>query len=329
MRRREFIAFLVGAAATWPVAAHTQQGERMRRIGVLMPSSEGDVERQAQLKVFRDALAGFGWTAGRNVAFDDRWAGASSDLVRVYAKELVALAPDLILTQSVQLVSALRDETRTIPILFGAASDPIEVGLVASLARPGGNITGFMSIAAATNVKYLELIKEFDPRVTRVMVLMNSKDPSNAGRFRAIEAGGPSLKVEVSKADISTPLEIGSALGNFATQPAGAVIMLPSQVTHTHHLVIIAKAAQYRLPAIYPFRYLAVAGGLVSYGADQRNQFRRAAAYADRIFKGEKPGDLPIQTPTKFELVINLKTAKALGLTVPPSLLARADEVIE
>jgi putative ABC transport system substrate-binding protein len=186
-----------------------------------------------------------------------------------------------------------------------------------------------MSIAAATNVKYLELIKEFDPRVTRVMVLMNSKDPSNAGRFRAIEAGGPSLKVEVSKADISIPLEIESALGNFGAQPAGALIMLPSQVTHTYHLVIIAKAAQYRLPAIYPFRYLAVAGGLVSYGADQRDQFRRAAAYADRIFKGEKPGDLPIQTPTKFELVINLKTAKALGLTVPPSMLTRADEVIE
>jgi putative ABC transport system substrate-binding protein len=332
MRRREFITLLTllgGAAAAWPLRTHAQQGERMRRIGVLMPSTEGDLERQAQLKTFRDALADLGWTEGRNVVFDDRWAGASSDLVRVYAKEIVALAPDLILTQSVQLVSAIRDETRTIPILFGGASDPIEVGLVASLARPGGNITGFMSIAAATNIKFLELIKEFDPRVTRVIVLMNSKDPSNAGRLRAIEAGGPSLKVEVSKADVSTPLEIEHALGKFAAQPAGALIVLPSQVTHTHHLAIIEKAAQYRLPAIYPFRYFAIAGGLVSYGADQRDQYRRAAAYADRIFKGEKPGDLPIQTPTKFELVINLKTAKALDLTVPPSLLTRADEVIE
>jgi putative tryptophan/tyrosine transport system substrate-binding protein len=328
MRRREFLGILGGAAA-WPVVARGQQSERVRRIGVLMPSNEGDVERQAQLKAFRDALADLGWTVGRNVAFDDRWAGASSDLVRVYAKELVALAPDLILTQSVQLVSAVRGETRTIPILFGGGSDPIEVGLVASLARPGGNITGFMSIAAATNVKFLELIKEFDPRVTRVMVLMNSTDPSNAGRFHAIEAGGPSLKVEVSKADVSTPLEIENTIGNFAAQPAGALIMLPNQVTNTHHLAIIAKAAQHRLPAIYPFRYLAVAGGLVSYGADQRDQYRRAAGYADRILKGEKPDDLPIQTPTKFELVINLKTAKALGLTVPSTLLARADEVIE
>ena len=329
MRRREFLGVLGGVAAAWPVVARAQQGERVRRIGVLMPSSEGDVERQTQLKAFRDALADLGWTPGRDVAFDYRWTGASSNLVRVYAKELVALAPDLILTQSVQLVSALRDETRTIPILFGGASDPIEVGLVASLARPGGNITGFMSIAAASNIKYLELIKELDPRVTRVMVLMNLKDPSNAGRFRAIEAGGLSLKVEVSKADVSTPLEIESAVDSFAARPAGALIMLPNQVTNTHHLAIISKAAQYRLPAIYPFRYLAVAGGLVSYGADQRDQYRRAAAYADRILKGEKPANLPVQTPTKFELVINLKTAKTLALTVPPTLLARADEVIE
>jgi len=328
MRRRTFITMLGGAAA-WPVVARAQQAIRMKRVGVLMPSSEGDVERQAQLTTFRDALAALGWTAGNNVAFDSRWAGARSDLVRTYAKELAALAPDLILTQSVQLIAALRDETRTIPILFGGASDPIEVGLVTSLARPGGNITGFMSIAAATNIKYLELIKEFDPRVTRVVVLMNSKDPSNVGRYRAIEAGGPSLKVEVSKADISTPLDIERFLRIFAAQPAGALIVLPNQVTNTHHLEIIARAAQHRLPAMYPFRYLAAAGDLVSYGADQRDQYRRAAAYADRILRGEKPGDLPIQTPTKFELVINLKTAKALGLTVPPTLLARADEVIE
>jgi putative ABC transport system substrate-binding protein len=329
MRRREFLGLIGGLAATWPDVAWAQQVEHVRRIGVLMPTGEGDLERQAQLKVFRETLTGHGWTVGRNVVFDERWAGASSDLVRAYAKELVALAPDLILTQSVQLVSAVRDQTRTIPILFGGGSDPIEAGLVASLARPGGNITGFMSIAAATNIKFLELIKELDPRVNRVIVLMNSKDPSNAGRLRAIEAGGPSLKVEVSKADVSSLLEIERAVGNFAAKPAGALIMLPNQVTNTHHLAIIASAAQHRLPAIYSFRYLAAAGGLVSYGAEQRDQYRRAADYADRILKGEKPGDLPIQTPTKFELVINLKTAKALGLAVPPTLIARADEVIE
>jgi putative tryptophan/tyrosine transport system substrate-binding protein len=266
---------------------------------------------------------------GRNVTFDDRWTSASNDLVRVYSKELVALAPDLILTQSVQLVSALRNETRTIPILFGGASDPVEVGLVTSLARPGGNITGFMSLAAATNIKYLELIKELDPRVTRVMVLMNSKDPSNAGRLGAIEAGGPSLKVEVSRADISTPFDIEHALGNFAAHPAGALIVLPNPATNTHYAAIIEQAAEHGLPAIYPFRYLAVAGGLVAYGADQHDQYRRAASYADRILRGEKAGDLPIQTPVKFELIINLKTAKSLGLEIPPNLLALADEVIE
>jgi ABC-type uncharacterized transport system substrate-binding protein len=234
-----------------------------------------------------------------------------------------------ILTRSVQLVIALRDETRTIPILFGAASDPVEVGLVDSLARPGGNITGFTSIAAATNVKWLELIKELDPRVTRVLVLMSAQDPSNPGRLRAIQAGGPSLKVNVSKADISAPSDIERALSDFAEQPAGALIVLPNSVTTTHHATIIERAAQHRLPAIYQFRFLAVDGGLVSYGPDQSDQFRRAASYADRILKGEKPGDLPIQAPTKFQLVINLKTAKALGLTLPPTLVARADEVIE
>jgi len=329
MKRREFITLLGGGAAAWPLPARAQQPERMRRIGVLMASGEADAESQAQVKQFRDALAGLGWTVGRNIMFDYRWPGSSSDLIRAHAKQLVALAPDLILTRSVQLVIALRDETRTIPILFGAASDPVEAGLVDSLARPGGNITGFTSIAATTNIKWLELIKELDPRVTRVLVLMSSQDPSNPGRFRAIEAGGPSLKVDVSKADISAPSDIERALGDFAVQPAGALIILPNSVTTTHHATIIEKAAQHRLPAIYQFRFLAFEGGLISYGPDQSDQFRRAASYADRILRGEKPGDLPIQAPTKFQLVINLKTAKALGLQIPPTLLARADEVIE
>jgi putative ABC transport system substrate-binding protein len=329
LKRREFITWLAGAVAARPLAARAQPGDRVRRIGVLMPTSGADIERQAQLKAFRDTLAGLGWIEGRNVAFDYRWTGASSDLVRGYAKELVALAPDLLLTQSVQLVAALRDETRTIPILFGGGSDPIEVGLVESLARPGGNITGFMSIAAASNVKYLELLKELDPRVSRVLVLMSSKDPSNDGRTRGIEAGGPSLKVDVSKADVLILPDIERAIGDFAAHPAGALIMLPNPVTNTHHLAIIALAVQHRVPAIYPFRYLAVAGGLVAYGADQHDQYSRAASYADRILKGENPGSLPIQAPTKFELVINLKTANAIRLEIPPMLLARADEVIE
>jgi putative tryptophan/tyrosine transport system substrate-binding protein len=328
LKRRDFIK-LLGGGTTWPLAARAQQRERMRRVGVIIGTPEADPPSQARLKEFRVTLAGLGWTEGRNIAFDYRWPGSSSDLIRAYAKELVALAPDLILTESVQLVTVLRNETRTIPILFGAASDPVEAGLVGGLAQPGSNITGFMSIAAATNVKFLELIKELDPRVTRVLVLMSSQDPSNPRRFRAIEAGGPSLNVAVSKADLSALLDIERALADFAKLPAGALIILPNPITMTHPATIIDNAAEHRLPAIYPFRLFALGGGLVAYGADPNDQFRRAAAYADRILKGEKPGDLPIQAPTKFQLVINLKAAKAIGLEVPTSLLARADEVIE
>lgn len=329
MRRREFIKRLSGAVVAWPALAQAQPGERMRRIGVLIGASETDADRQGFIKAFQDALADLGWIAGRNVTFEQRWVGGNSDRIRAYAKELVALAPDVILTGSVQLVTALHDETRTVPILFGSGSDPVEVGLVGSIARPDGNITGFMSIAAATNIKYLELIKELDPRVTRVLVLMSSKDPSNAGRFRAIESGGLALKVMVSKADNSDAADIAGAIAEFGKQPAGALVCLPNPVNNTNFKSIIDAAAQHRLPAIYPIRNYAAAGGLMAYGADQLDQYRRAASYADRILKGEKPGDLPIQTPVKFEFVINLKTAKALGLEVPPMLLTRADEVIE
>lgn len=311
------------------MAARAQQSERMRRIGVLMPFAEGDAAGQNLLTEFRDALAGLGWTAGRNVTFDYRWTAGSNDLVRTYARELVALDPDLIVTASVQLVSVLRDETQTIPILFGGASDPMDVGLVESLARPGGNVTGFTSIQAATNVKFLELIKEIDPRIGRVLVLMSSRDPSNLGRTHGIEAGGPSLQVAVSSADLSITPDIERTIGNFASTPAGGLIILPSTVTETNAKTIIMLAAQHRLPAIYQFRSMVDAGGLMAYGADQMDMFRRAASYADRILRGEKPGNLPIQAPTKFKLVINLKTAKALGLVVPATLLAIADDVIE
>jgi putative tryptophan/tyrosine transport system substrate-binding protein len=328
MRRRDFLGVLGGAAA-WPLVARAQQTERMRRIGVLMPYPEGSAATQPQLMAFRDALSGLGWTAGQNLSFDYRWTGGSNDLVRTYAKELVALAPDLILTASVQLVSALRDETRTIPILFGAASDPVEVGLVESLAHPGGNVTGFTAMQIGTTVKFLELLKELDPYIAGVLVVMNSKDPSNLDRTRAIEAGGRSLKVAISQTDLSIAPDIAHVIDDFASAPGGGLIVLPSTLTITKMDTIVMSAAQHRLPAIYPFRSWATAGGLVAYGSDQADQFRRAASYADRILRGENPGDLPVQAPTKYELVINLKTAKALGLEVPQSLLARADEVIE
>ena len=329
MQRRDFLGVLCGAA-TWPLAARAQKPERMRRIGVLSPFAENDSDVQAMVKAFRDSLQDLGWTAGQNVRFNYRWAAGDSNLLRAYAKELVAQAPDVLLaTNSVQSVSALRDETRTIPIVFGSASDPVDAGLVASLAHPAGNITGFTSIQAATNIKWLELIKELVPGIARVMVLLSSDDPSNLRRFRAIQAGGPALKIDVIQADVRTQAEIERVIGAFASDSDGGLIILPNSVTTTYRETIIANAARYRLPAVYPHRYSATSGGLVSYGQDQFDQFRRAASYVDRILKGEKPADLPIQAPTKFELVINLKTAKALGITVPPTLLARADEVIE
>jgi putative ABC transport system substrate-binding protein len=328
MRRREFVTLIGGAAAAWPLAARAQQDQRMRRIGVLLPYPEDPASVQL-LDAFRDALADMGWMAGRNVIFDKRWTGASNDLGRTYAKELVSLAPDLVLTASVQLVSALRDETRTIPILFAGASDPVEVGLVESLARPGGNITGFTTMQIGTSVKFLEFLKELDPRVARVLVVMNSKDPSNLDRTRAIESGGPSLGVAVSQADVSTAPDLAQVIAGFASSPAGALVVLPSSLTIARTDMIVMAAARYRVPAIYTFRSSVAAGGLVAYGPDQTDGFRRAASYANRILRGENPGDLPIQAPTKYELVINLKSAKALGLDVSPMLLARADEVIE
>jgi putative ABC transport system substrate-binding protein len=327
--RRHFLTALGGAVVSWPLSVQAQQPAPMRRIGVLSPFPQDDAAVQSPLIAFRDALAGLGWTAGRNVTFDYRWTAGSSDLVRTYAKELVALAPDLILTASVQLVSALHDETRTIPILFGGASDPVELGLAESLAHPGGNVTGFTSMQIKTTVKYLELVKELDPSITRVLVVMNAKDPSNLGRMRAIEAGGPSLKVAVSQTDFSLAPDIDRVIGDFASAPTGGLIVLPSTLTIHKMGTIVMLTAQHRLPAIYPFRSWAAAGGLVAYGTDEADQFRRAASYADRILRGEKPADLPIQAPTKFELIVNLKTARALGLAVPPTFLARADEVIE
>jgi putative ABC transport system substrate-binding protein len=328
MRRRDFITLLGGAAATWPLAARAQ-ANRLRRIGVLMPYIESDPEGQANIAAFRSALQSLGWLEGRNVRLDYRWTAGNADLVRTYAKELIAHAPDSILTASVQFVAELRRQTRTIPIVFGGASDPVEAGLVASLAHPGGNITGFTSIQYETNVKWLELLKEAAPQVSRVAVMLNSEDPSWAGRWQAIEAAAPSFNVELTKADVHDDAEIVRVLDSFSRQPNGGMIVLVSPFTILSRGTIIALAAKHQLPAVYPQRVFVASGGLISYAADQLDQYRRAATYVDRILRGEKPGDLPVQTPTKFELVINLKAAKAIDLTVPPLLLARADDVIE
>ena len=322
MSRRAFIKLLGGAAAAWPFAARAQQPERMRRIGMLMLSADTDANTQARAKAFADALDGVGWKQGKNIQFEYRWTRGDSKLVRDYAKEIVAMSPDAILTESTQLVGALRAETRTIPVVFGSASDPIESKLADSLARPGGNITGFTSIEAVSKIKYLELLKEFDPRITHVGVLLTSDNPTSANRFGAIAAGGPALNVDVVKVDVAPPADIERAIDAFAARPNGALIILPSALTTTHRRIIIDAAARRRLPTIHPFRYFPEGGCLMSFGADQIDQFRRAGLYVDRILRGEKPGELPIQAPTKFELIINLKTAKALGLDVSPDLLA-------
>jgi putative ABC transport system substrate-binding protein len=329
MNRRDFIVLLGGIIALRPLTAWAQEPARLRRIGVMLPFPEGGAAAQPQLTAFRDALAQVGWTAGKIVTFDYRWPGSSNDLVHTYAKELVALQPDLILTESVQLVKALHDETRTVPILFGGASDPVEIGVVASLAHPGGNVTGFTSMQLGTTVKYLELVKELSPALARVLVVMNSKDPSNLDRTRAIAAGAPSLQIAVSQTDLAGALDMVQAIDDFAAAPGGGLIVLPSTLTISKMDTIVAAAAKHRLPTIYPFRSWAVAGGLIAYGPDQADRFRQAASYADRILRGEKPADLPVQAATKFDLVINLKTANAQGIAIPPTLLARADEVIE
>jgi putative ABC transport system substrate-binding protein len=328
LKRRDFIAVL-GCAAVWPVAARAQQAQPPRRVGILMPSADTDPEIQAHAKAFREALDSLGWKEGKNIQFEYRWTRGDSTLVGAFAKELVALSPDAILTQSTQLVHALRDETRTIPIVFGSASDPVESKLVASLAKPGGNITGFTSIEAVSNVKYLELLKEFDARITRVGVVISPNNPSSMNRFAGIAAGGPALKVDVIRVDVTTPADIERAIDAFAAKPNGALVVLPGTVTTTHRSTIIDAATRNQLPTIHSYRYYPAAGALMSFGADQVDQFRRAGSYVDRILRGEKPGDLPIQAPTKFDLVINLKAAKALGIDVAPTLLARADEVIE
>ncbi|MGA8823323.1 MAG: ABC transporter substrate-binding protein [Pseudolabrys sp.] len=329
MQRREFIALLGGAAAgAWPFAANAQQPERVRRIGVILPAAASDLEFQTWVGAFLQALAQLGWTIGHNVRIDTRWATANPAEIRKQAAELVALAPDVILASGTSTVGPLLQVTRTVPIVFPTVVDPVGAGFVDSLARPGGNATGFLLFEYSLGGKWLELLKQIAPGVTRVAVFRDAAT-SGLGQFGAIQAVAPSLKLEVSPVNLRDAGEIERAIATFARSPNGGLILTGSGLSIFHHNLIIALAARHKLPAVYYERFFVVGGGLISYGPDRIDQFRRAAGYVDRILKGEKPADMPVQAPTKFQMVINLKTAKALGLTVPPTLLASADEVIE
>src|SRR5262245_18841907 len=326
MRRRDFLGALVVAAAS-PLAARAQ--ERVRRIGVLLGAAADDPEFQARVGAFLQALALLGWTIGRNVRIDTRWAGANAADIRRHAAELAALAPDVIVAHGAGPVAALLQATRTVPIVFPVIGDPVGAGVVDSLARPGGNATGFMNFEFSMGGKWLELLKQVAPSVTRAAVLRDATQGTGTGMFAAIQAVAPSLRVEVNPVNMPDAVEIERAVAAFARSPNGGLIVPPSGPANLHRHLIITLAARHKLPAVYYERSYIAAGGLISYGPDFVDQYRRAAGYVDRILKGEKPADLPVQAPTKFELVINLKTAKALGLDVPASVLARADEVIE
>ena len=327
-RRREFITLLGGAAA-WPLAARAQQTERMRRIGVLLPATADDPQRQAWFGAFLQGLAQSDWIIGRNVQIDTRWATANPDAVRRHAAELAALAPDVILASGASTVGPLLQVTRTVPIVFAAVADPVGAGFVNSLARPGGNTTGFMAFEYSISGKWLELLKQVAPGVTRAAVLRDSTVAAGIGQFAVIQSVAPSLGVEVIPAKVRDATEIERAIAAFARTANGGLIVTGSALAAIHRELIITLAARHKLPAVYFERRFVVGGGLISYGANFVDQYRQAAGYVDRILKGEKPADLPVQAPTKYETVLNLKTAKALGLDVPPSVLARADEVIE
>jgi putative tryptophan/tyrosine transport system substrate-binding protein len=330
VKRRAFITLLGGAAAAgWPLAVCAQQSERVRRVGVLMPNAADDPEYQARMTAFLQELAQLGWIDGRNVRIDTRWGVADADRIRKYAAELVALAPDVIWAHSSGALPPLLQATRTVPIVFSNVGDPVGAGYVDSLAQPGGNATGFLVWEYSIAGKWLELLKEIAPRVTRAAVLRESAVAAGPGQFGVIQAAAPSLGVEVRPVDVRDAGEIERAITAFAQGANGGLIVTGSPGALFHRTLIVALAARHRLPAVYFGRNYITDGGLIAYGPDLIDQSRRAAGYVNRILKGEKPADLPVQAPTKYELVINLKTAKALGLTVPDSLLARANEVIE
>ena len=327
LRRREFLTAL-GATVGWPLAARAQQSQRMRRIGVLIGVAD-DAQGQARLSAFRDGMQALGWSDGHNVRLDIRFTAASAERARAYAGELVAGVPDVILANTAPVVAALQQRTQTIPIVFVQVLDPVSSGFVESLARPGGNITGFSSFDFGLGAKWLELLKDVAPGVTKVGVLHDPSIPGGSGTLGAMQAAASSLKVELVAIDMREAGSIERGLAALAREPKAGLTVLANPGASVHLELIIALAARYRLPAVYPYRYFATSGGLIAYGSDNLAEWRRAASYVYRILKGEKPADLPVQLPTKYELVINLRTAKALGLTIPLTLQAAANEVIE
>jgi len=328
MKRRELISLLGGAAA-WPLAARAQSRERTRRIGVLVGLGADDSQAQARNAAFLQGLGELGWIVGRNLQIDFRWGGGNPRRFRGQAAELVALAPEVIVAMGASVARPLLQTTRTVPIVFVQVTDPVSSGYVASLARPGGNATGFASFKSDISAKWIELLKEIAPRVTRAAVLRDPTVPVSLGQLGAIQSVAPSLKVEISPLGVRDARDIEHAITAFARRSSDGLIVLPSVPTGINRTLIVTLAAEHKLPAVYPYRYYATAGGLICYGPDDIEQYRLAAGYVDRILKGEKPANLPVQAPTKYELVINLKTAKALNLEVPATVLARADEVIE
>ena len=329
MKRREFITLLGGTAAAWPFAARAQQPEPMRRIGIILPAAADDPQFQARVGAFHQGLALLGWTIGRNVRIDTRWATTNTADIRRHAAELAALAPDVILAHGAATVGPLLEATRTVPIVFPVAGDPVAAGFVDSLARPGGNATGFLVFEYSLSGKWLELLKEIAPGVTRAAVLRDTATPTGPAQFGVIQSVAPSLRMEVNPVNVRDAGEIERAVAAFARSSNGGLIVPASGSAQRHRDLIIALAARHKLPAVYWEGLFVAAGGLISYGPNEVEQYRQAAGYVDRILRGEKPADLPVQAPTKYELAINLKTAKTLGLEVPPMLLARADEVIE
>jgi putative tryptophan/tyrosine transport system substrate-binding protein len=330
MQRRDFIRLLSGATAAWPLATRAQQSDRVQRIGVLMAATADDPDYQARIAAFQQGLQQLGWSDGRNVHIDTRWATTKPDDIRRHAAELAALAPDVILAGTgTATVAPLLQATRTVPIVFAVVIDPVGAGFVDSLARPGGNATGFTVFEYGMSGKWLELLKQIAPAVTRAAVLRDPTIASGIGQFAAVQAVAPSLGVDLSAVDVRDAGEIERAVTAFARSSIGGLIVTASALATRHRDLIIGLAARLRLPAVYPYRYFVTVGGLISYGPDFVDQYWQAAGYVDRILKGEKPAELPVQAAIKYELAINLKTAKALGLTVPPAVLARAGEVIE
>jgi putative tryptophan/tyrosine transport system substrate-binding protein len=332
MRRREFIALFGGTTVAWPLAVRAQQSGPMRRIGMLLANAEDDPAAEAALAAFTKALQGLGWTEGRNIRIDYRFAAADVDRMQTFAKELVSLRPDLIVGQTTQVVAALQRETKTIPIVFVVVSDPVGSGFVASLPRPGGNITGFINIESSLSGKWMEMLRDIVPRVTRAALMFNPETaPYFAYYLQPFEAAARSYAVEPIAASVRTAADIERVVASLGNRPDAGLVLMPDPFTATRRNFdpIIALAARYRVPTIYPYRYYVAAGGLVSYGTDNADLWRQAPTYVDRILKGAKPADLPVQLPTKFELAVNLKTAKALGIEMPATLLGRADEVIE